>query len=71
MARRGGIKRISANIYDETRQVIRLRLSEVLKKVALVLEGQVRKTVTISDVTFVLNRVRLGFWLQSLLALRV
>ena len=29
LARRGGIKRISAGIYDETREVIRSRLEEV------------------------------------------
>lgn len=29
MARRGGVKRISAGIYDETRAVLRARLEEV------------------------------------------
>lgn len=29
LARRGGIKRISAGIYDETREVLRKRLEEV------------------------------------------
>ncbi|KAK8932107.1 Histone H4 [Metarhizium anisopliae] len=30
LARRGGVKRISADIYDETRRVLRLKLEEVI-----------------------------------------
>ena len=57
LARRGGVKRISANIYDDIRGVIKMRLHEILEQVAMVTEHRQRKTVTTLDVIFVLNRL--------------
>lgn len=57
LARRGGVKRISANIYDEIRGVIKSRLTEIMSQVAMVIEHRQQKTVTIRDVIFVLNRL--------------
>ncbi|KAI4720137.1 hypothetical protein E4T48_03603 [Aureobasidium sp. EXF-10727] len=45
LARRGGVKRISATIYEE-----------LLQDICAVLETTARKTVTVPDVVFVLNR---------------
>ena len=36
LARRGGVKRISAQIYDETREVIRSRLRTIIEQVVQV-----------------------------------
>ncbi|KAF1347069.1 histone H4 [Delphinella strobiligena] len=49
LARRGGVKRSSATIYDE------LRL--VLREAVAVIESSGRKTVTVPDVVYVLNRL--------------
>ncbi|KJX94700.1 histon H4 like protein [Zymoseptoria brevis] len=57
MARRGGIKRIAGGIYEETRLVLRKRLEVLLKDIAAVVELSGRKTVCVTDVVFVLNRV--------------
>ncbi|KAK5121757.1 hypothetical protein LTR85_004632 [Meristemomyces frigidus] len=56
LARRGGVKRISAGIYDELRTVLRSYLERVLSDTCAVVENCGRKTVTTSDVVFVLNR---------------
>ncbi|CAK1358654.1 Histone H4 [Cercospora beticola] len=56
LARRGGVKRISATIYQETRTVLRKRLETLLKDICAVVEVSGRKTVCTSDVVFVLNR---------------
>jgi histone H3/H4 len=68
MARRGGIKRISAGIYDETRQVMkdyitkvcRLWMSQttysngaqVLRDICAMVDHAGRKTCTVSDVSW-------------------
>ncbi|KAF2808356.1 uncharacterized protein BDZ99DRAFT_464237 [Mytilinidion resinicola] len=57
LARRGGVKRISANIYDETRAALRARLEKLLKEITAVTEVCGRKTVCVTDVIFVLNRL--------------
>jgi histone H4 len=57
LARRGGVKRISATIYDDVRGVLKARLTEILKQIAMVTEHRQRKTVTTLDVIFVLNRI--------------
>ncbi|THV78014.1 hypothetical protein D6D29_08022 [Aureobasidium pullulans] len=50
LARRGGVKRISATIYDEVRAALKDRLKLVPTQCT------VRKTITVPDVVFVLNR---------------
>lgn len=57
MARRGGVKRISAHIYNEARTALRQRLEVVLRDITSVLDLTNRKTVQVTDIVFVLNRV--------------
>ncbi|KAH0367894.1 hypothetical protein KCU65_g4345, partial [Aureobasidium melanogenum] len=56
LARRGGVKRISATIYDEVRYALKDRLKTLLQDICAILECTARKTVTVPDVVFVLNR---------------
>ena len=56
LARRGGVKRISALIYDETRMVIRTFLENVIKDAVVYTEHSKRKTVTAMDVVYALKR---------------
>ncbi|KAI1268882.1 histone-fold-containing protein [Xylariaceae sp. FL1019] len=56
LARRGGVKRISANIYEETRVVLRKRLEEIIKDCVTYTEYRQAKTVTINDVLHALRR---------------
>ena len=57
LARRGGVKRISALIYDETRFVIRSFLENVIKDAIVYTEHARRKTVTAMDVVYSLKRL--------------
>ncbi|KXS98315.1 hypothetical protein AC578_6841 [Pseudocercospora eumusae] len=57
LARRGGVKRISANIYEEIRMCLKQFLEKILRIACCVVEYQNRKTVTTSDVVFALNRI--------------
>ncbi|KAH7370359.1 histone-fold-containing protein [Rhexocercosporidium sp. MPI-PUGE-AT-0058] len=57
LARRGGVKRISAGIYEETRAQIKKRLEEILRVTVTIVEYQNRKTVTVMDVVFALKRL--------------
>ncbi|KAI9679376.1 MAG: Histone H4 [Caeruleum heppii] len=56
LARRGGIKRISADIYDEARAALRTYLAQVLQDVVTYVEHASRQTVTVTDVIFALKR---------------
>lgn len=56
LARRGGVKRISANIYDETRDVLKTFLEQILQDVVMLVELAKRNTVLSSDVVFALRR---------------
>ncbi|KAK6001113.1 hypothetical protein QM012_003196 [Aureobasidium pullulans] len=56
LARRGGVKRISATIYEEVRFALKERLQTLLQEIHAILECTGRKTVTVPDVVFVLNR---------------
>ncbi|MCJ1324249.1 hypothetical protein MMC10_000911 [Thelotrema lepadinum] len=62
LARRGGVKRISAAIYDDIRGVVRSRLEMILKECAFLLEYKQRQTVTVTDVVFVLRRLGTPIW---------
>ncbi|CAI4210736.1 unnamed protein product [Parascedosporium putredinis] len=57
LARRGGVKRISAAIYDEVRFALDIRLRAIIKDCVHVLEYRGRKTVTVADVIFSLRRM--------------
>ncbi|KAK7754105.1 Histone H4 [Diatrype stigma] len=57
LARRGGVKRISGNIYEEIRAVLKARLELILRDCVLYTEYRKAKTVTINDVLFSLRRL--------------
>lgn len=55
LARRGGVKRISGLIYDETRIVLKQFLEKVLYSAVAYTEHARRKTVTAFDVVYALK----------------
>ncbi|KAI5804999.1 histone-fold-containing protein [Geopyxis carbonaria] len=57
LARRGGVKRISASIYDEMRAQMKSYLTGILKDCVIYVEHGKRKTVTVTDVIFALRRI--------------
>ena len=56
LARRGGVKRISAGVYDETRDFVNYFLGTVVKDAAVFTEASKRKTITAMDVIYALKR---------------
>jgi histone H4 len=56
LARRGGVKRISSTIYDETRGVLKSFLENVIRDSVTYTEHAKRKTVTAIDVVYALKR---------------
>merc|ERR1711998_24978 len=56
LARRGGVKRISGLIYEETRGVLKTFLENVLRDSITYTEHSKRKTVTALDVVYALKR---------------
>ena len=56
LARRGGVKRISGLIYEETRGVLMVFIENVLKDTLKYAEYAMRKTVTARDVVYALKR---------------
>ena len=56
LARRGGVKRISGMMYEETRTVLKEFLGKVIKDSVCYCEHGRRKTVTALDVVFALKR---------------
>nr|GEX88447.1 putative histone H27 [Tanacetum cinerariifolium] len=56
LARRGGVKRISGLIYEETRGVLKIFLENVIRDVVTYTEHARRKTVTAMDVVYSLKR---------------
>ena len=56
LARRGGVKRISGLIYEETRSVLKVFLENVIRDAVLYTECAKRKTVTAMDVVYALKR---------------
>ncbi len=56
LARRGGVKRISGQIYDESRSVLKTFLENVVKDAVTYTEYSKRKTVTALDVVYALKR---------------
>lgn len=57
MARRGGVKRISAGIYDEAREALRTYLKRILRNCVTYVEHRAAKTVTTLDVIHSLARI--------------
>ncbi len=56
LARRGGVKRISGLMYEETRNNLKTFLGNVLKDSVTYSEHARRKTVTALDVVYALKR---------------
>lgn len=56
LARRGGVKRISGLMYEETRGVLKTFLENVVKDSVTYTEHARRKTVTALDVVYALKR---------------
>jgi histone H4 len=56
LARRGGVKRISGLIYEETRNVLKTFLENVVRDAVTYTEHARRKTVTALDVIYALKR---------------
>lgn len=56
LARRGGVKRISNLIYEETRSVLKIFLEKIIKDSVVYTEHCIRKTVTAMDVVYALKR---------------
>ena len=56
LARRGGVKRISELVYEETRGVLKVFLENVIRDAITYTEHAKRKTVTAADVFYALKR---------------
>ena len=56
LARRGGCKRLSTLVYDETRGVLKVFLENVIRDAVSYAEHGKRKTVTSLDVVYALKR---------------
>lgn len=56
LARRGGVKRISADIYNETRGIIKGFLEIVIRDAVTYTEHARRKTVSAMDIIYALKR---------------
>lgn len=56
LARRGGVKRMSGLIYEETRSVLKVFLENIIKDAVTYTECAKRKTVTAMDVVYALKR---------------
>ena len=56
LARRGGVKRISGLVYEETRGVLKVFLENVIRTSVTYTEHACRKTVTAMDVVYALKR---------------
>ncbi len=56
LARRGGVKRISGLIYDETREVLSKFVKSVIQDSIIYMEHSRRKTVTVMDIVYALKR---------------
>lgn len=56
LARRGGVKRISGLIYEETRGVLKVFLENIIRDAVTYTEHAKRKTVTAMDVVYALKR---------------
>ena len=56
LARRGGVKRISGLIYEETRGVLKEFLHHVIKDAVTYTEHSRRRTVSALDVVYALKR---------------
>ncbi|KAK3034407.1 hypothetical protein RJ639_033678 [Escallonia herrerae] len=57
LARRGGVKRISGLVYEETKVVLKLFLEDVIRNAVVYTEHARRKTVSAMDVVYALKKL--------------
>ncbi|KAG8358031.1 hypothetical protein FVEN_g4093 [Fusarium venenatum] len=62
LARRGGVKRISATIYADIRAALKARLESILQDCVIYVEYRNAKTVTVHDVIHSLSRMGRPLW---------
>jgi histone H4 len=55
LARRGGVKRMSSSIFQDTEHVLREFLRETLRNSVVFMEHARRKTLTLQDVVYALK----------------
>ena len=67
LARRGGVKRISNLIYEETRLVLKDYMETVVKDDVTYTEHAMRKIVTAMDVVYALKRQSKPLWIRLIL----
>ena len=63
LARRGGVKRISGLVYEETRDALKVFLENIIRDAVTYTEHARRKTVTVADVVHALKRNDLTLYL--------
>ena len=56
LARRGGVKRISGLVYEETRAILKVFLERIIRDTVTYMEHGNRKIITALDVVFALKR---------------
>ena len=56
LARRGGVKRISTDVYNETREVLRVFLEGIVRDACIYTQSAQRKTVQARDIVAALQR---------------
>lgn len=56
LCRRGGVKRISGLVYEETRGVLKVFMESVIRDAVTYTEYAKRKTVTAMDIVYALKR---------------
>ncbi|KAJ1565381.1 hypothetical protein HK096_003122 [Nowakowskiella sp. JEL0078] len=56
LARRGGVRRISAKVYDKIRESLKIFLEDVLKNAILYTESRNAKTMVTMDIVYALKR---------------
>lgn len=56
LARRGGVKRISGLIYEETRGTLKAFLENILRDASQIMDHAHRKTINVLDVVYALKR---------------
>lgn len=56
LARRGGVKRMTGDVYNEARQILKSFLKDLLRDALVYANHAKRKTITSSDVVHALRR---------------
>lgn len=56
LARRGGVKRLSNGVYEETRKILKIFMEKILRDAYYYMEYSKRKTIMVSDIFFSLKK---------------